>query len=253
MEASLALATADNEYEAIVEKGGKQSIAKALSRATTRLMRPSSLPSTRRGSQLAAEIQELEIQEREQKLRGALPDYVQKLILGYELRTYYFEIIECFRKLAIVCLPVFFRPSGSVSQLVFGLMVCFLTFGAHMLYHPYIDHKNDRLAQLCQVQIFFSLLSSIALKYDPATVSDSSNMDALLSLLTFAPIVLSVYFEIPDEVKGFLTERLGLHKIKMKLVNILAEQPAHSSTTTADSLAVNVSSVEVSVTTDQRA
>lgn len=72
--------------------------------------------------------------EREQdELRKKLPDYVQKLILGYELRTFYFEIIECFRKLAIVCLPVFFQPSGSVVQLMFGLIVCFLTFGTHMV------------------------------------------------------------------------------------------------------------------------
>ena len=38
-----------------------------------------------------------------------------------------------------------------MSQLIFGLMVCFLTFGAHMLYKPYITSDNDRLAQLCQV------------------------------------------------------------------------------------------------------
>ena len=80
-----------------------------------------------------------------------LPDYVRKLIMGYELRVYYFEIIESFRKLAIVCLPVFFRPAGSVSQLLFGLMVCFLTFGTHVMYNPYTGDDDDMLAQLCQV------------------------------------------------------------------------------------------------------
>ena len=40
------------------------------------------------------------------RLSKKLPDYVQKLILGYEMRTYYFELIECGRKLSIVCLPV---------------------------------------------------------------------------------------------------------------------------------------------------
>ena len=72
---------------------------------------------------------------------------------------------RCVRKLAIVCLPVFFQPSGSVSQLIFGLVICFLTFGAHMVYAPYVEHNDDRLAQLCQAQIFFALLSAIALKY----------------------------------------------------------------------------------------
>ena len=112
------------------------------SRAQLQAMAESSLEAMRQIAALEAE---------EEKLRAALPDYVQKLILGYELRTYYFEIIESLRKLAIVCLPVFFRPSGSVSQLIFGLMVCFLTFGAHMLYHPYTNSEDDRLAQLCQV------------------------------------------------------------------------------------------------------
>ena len=73
------------------------------------------------------------LQAQEDKLRSELPDYVQKLIQGYELRVYYFELFECARKLAIVCAPVFFEPSGSTAQLTFGLCMCFLTFGAYMV------------------------------------------------------------------------------------------------------------------------
>ena len=68
------------------------------------------------------------------------------------------------RKLAVVCMPVFFDPDGSSSQLIFGLMICFLTFGMFMLWSPYISDDDDRVAQLCQVQIFFSLLASLLLK-----------------------------------------------------------------------------------------
>ena len=39
---------------------------------------------------LAKEVESLAAEE--EKRRTALPDYVQKLILGYELRTYYFEV-----------------------------------------------------------------------------------------------------------------------------------------------------------------
>ena len=136
-----------------------------------------------------------QLQAEEEELREALPDMVQKLILGYELRTFYFELLDCARKLAIVCLPVFFQPSGSVSQLIFGLMVCFLTFGAYMVYAPYVDDSDDHLAQLCQVQIFFALVSSIALKYDLGTLADSRNMGALLSVLTILPLVFGVLLE----------------------------------------------------------
>ena len=130
-------------------------------------------------------------------MRSKLPDYVQKLILGYELRTFYFELIECARKLAIVCLPVFFQPSGSVSQLIFGLVVCFLTFGVNVFYAPYIEDGDDHLAQLCQVQIFFALLSSITLKFDEATRRDATNIDVLLTGLTFVPPALAVILETP--------------------------------------------------------
>ena len=106
----------------------------------------------------------LKLARLDQEQRELLPGYVQRLINGYELRTWWFEIFECGRKLAVACVPVFFQPSGSVSQLIFGLVVCFLTFGTHMLCAPYVDNADDRLAQLCQVQIFFALLSSLLYK-----------------------------------------------------------------------------------------
>ena len=127
---------------------------------------------------------------------GRLPDYVQKLIMGYELRAYYFEIVECARKLAIVCVPVFLQ-SGSSSQLIFGLLVCFLTFGVHIKYNPYIADADDRLAQLCQAQIFVALLASVALKYDAATIDNPNGMDATLCVLTSLPMIMTIYLESP--------------------------------------------------------
>ena len=158
-------------------------------------------------AQITDEIAKLHREE--QKLRSQLPDYVQKLILGYELRAFYFEIIESVRKLAIVCLPVFFRPSGSVSQLIFGLMVCFITFGTHVAFHPYDHSEDDFLAQLSQVQIFFSLVSAIALKYDKGTLDDASGMDTLLSMITMVPFLVTIYLETP--LRRQVNQFIGKH------------------------------------------
>ena len=136
------------------------------------------------------------LEEEENSARNELPLYAQKLILGYELRTFYFELVECFRKLAIVCAPVFF-DAGSVPQLIFGLVVCFMTFGAHMLYAPYVDDVDDYLAQLCQFSIFFSLLLSVALKYDLDTREQPSGVDCLLSVLALLPVIFAIYLESP--------------------------------------------------------
>jgi hypothetical protein len=60
------------------------------------------------------------------RLRAELPTMLKKLTAGYELRCFWFEIFECGRKIALVCLPVFFSP-GSPGQLILGLVICFLT------------------------------------------------------------------------------------------------------------------------------
>ena len=67
----------------------------------------------------------------------------------------------------------------------------------YMVFSPYAADEDDTLSQLCQVQIFFSLLSSVALKYDANTLAQSTNMDYLLSIFTFAPIVLALVLETP--------------------------------------------------------
>ena len=96
------------------------------------------------------------------------------------------QIFECLRKLAVACVPVFFQPSGSASQLVYGLLICFMAFGAYVQCDPYEDRGNDVVAVLCQMQIFFSLLASVALA-SPADVV-GSNMDVLLVVLYFLPV-----------------------------------------------------------------
>ena len=140
------------------------------------------------------DLRELEHEDRAE--RAALPSSVSKLLTGYELRVCWFEIFECVRKLAVACLPVFFQPSGSASQLLFGLMVCFMCFGAYVHFDPFEDRGNDAVARLCQVQIFFSLLSSVALSF-----SDDENagsyIDTLLVMLWFLPVTLAVVLESP--------------------------------------------------------
>ena len=69
------------------------------------------------------------------RLRATLPTTLRKLTAGYELRCFWFEIFECFRKIALVCLPVFFSP-GSPGQLILGLVICFLTCKPALLLEP---------------------------------------------------------------------------------------------------------------------
>ncbi|KOO31505.1 mastigoneme-like protein [Chrysochromulina tobinii] len=125
------------------------------------------------------------------KLRDELPTTQRKLTAGYELRTYWFEIFECVRKILLIGLPIFF-PAGSPAQLIFGLIICFLSYGAYCVCAPYVENEDDILAQVAQVVIFFSLVSSLVTNAYP----NDPIMSALLPALLAVPVILTVLFEM---------------------------------------------------------
>lgn len=160
--------------------------------------------------QMLAALAEEDVRERRR-----LAPSIKRLTKGYEMRCWYFEIFECFRKLSIACVPVFFQPAGSPGQLVFGLLVCFVAFGAYVAIDPFDDVANDTLAKICQAQIFFSLLSSVLLSYDEATRADSTNIDALLVFLWIMPLALALMMQSPIVlVAKKLGQRQGAKHLK---------------------------------------
>jgi len=126
------------------------------------------------------------------KLRGELPTTLRKLTAGYELRMYWFEIFECVRKILLIGLPIFF-PAGSPAQLIFGLIMSFLSYGAYCVCAPFMKEEDDILAQVAQVIIFLSLVSSLVTNAYP----NDPIMSAFLPALLAVPVILTVLFETP--------------------------------------------------------
>ena len=169
-----------------------------------------------------AEMRQETLNEELSAKLNLLPGKLKKLTAGYELRTYGFEIFECIRKMLLILCPIFFE-AGSPEQLCIGLIVCFATYGAYMvsaaqartichaclppsllghswcaapaltvrcrwrivgqMYAPYVADDDDFLAQVCQAQIFFSLLSSMILSVNP----NSPTMAVLLPIMMIVP------------------------------------------------------------------
>ena len=118
-------------------------------------------------------------------LMGKLPSTVQKLVVGYEYRCYWFEIFECIRKLALVCLPQLMDPRKPVDRTVLTLIISFLTFSTYVGFSPYEDHSNDELSIICQMIIFFVLLSEIV----TLCSTESSFVDTLLPVCILVPLL----------------------------------------------------------------
>ena len=115
-----------------------------------------------------------------------------KLTGGYEMRAYWFEVFECARKICLIGLPILFEP-GSARQLIVGLLVCFISFGMYASYDPYVKDSDDWLAKVAQVSLFFSLVSSLALKVEPDSSTEA--LGVLLVFTLMVPPVAAFLFE----------------------------------------------------------
>ena len=143
-------------------------------------------------SEYATISQEIEnaanLDKRLQDLMQRMPSTVQKLVVGYEYRVYWFEIFECMRKLALTCLPQLLEP-GSIDQLVVTLLMSFCTFSMYVAYAPYEDDDNDQLSIVCQSIIFFTLLSGVVM----ACSTSASYVDILLPVCIVVPLLYVVF------------------------------------------------------------
>ena len=67
---------------------------------------------------------------------------------------------------------------------------------ADTAYAPYEADEDDRLSQICQVQIFVTLLTALVLRTDRSD-STGKSMDLLLTTLTFTPLAIALITETP--------------------------------------------------------
>jgi len=120
---------------------------------------------------------------------------------GYSLNVFYFEIVESIRKLSLVGLPVFFT-SGSIEQLLFALIITFITFGLYTMLKPYKEWEDNTVAIMCQIAIFFALVSSLALAEASPSGAVARGMDATLLILFCTPVLFECWLDSGFSCKG---------------------------------------------------
>lgn len=136
------------------------------------------------------------------QLKDHLPGAVRKLTNGYKMRTCWFEVFECLRKLFLTGIPVFF-PMGSAAQLICGLIICFVSAVILASYDPYVERSSNTLAKVCQLSLFFAIVSSIALNMQVDESSDE--LGYLLVFTMFAPHLLGLLEHSGLEIGGMFS------------------------------------------------
>jgi hypothetical protein len=118
-------------------------------------------------------------------------------LLSELLAAHRFEVFECARKVALVGFPVFF-VDDSLEQLMIGLVVCFVSVAVFSWFKPYREPSDNTLQMLCQVGIFFALLSKIILDHPDMTDTQSSVLGVLLVVLVLIPLVITLLHALLD-------------------------------------------------------
>ena len=114
------------------------------------------------------------------------------LVANYKPDFWFFEVIECVRKLLLTSALIFISP-GSATQGVFGLLMSMASQRLYIGCKQFPDPSDNRLGELAQWQLVFTFLAALMIKVD--VTSNISSYDKiifeylLLAILFFAPTI----------------------------------------------------------------
>ena len=112
---------------------------------------------------------------------------------AYRLDYYWWEIVECLRKVVLTGLFTFYKK-GSLEQLTLGLVVNVFFIQAYHNLKPYQKTGDNRYQQLCQLAIFVALLTGLN-KFSLENCSecdseDSTTISIVLNACAIIPLAL---------------------------------------------------------------
>ena len=128
---------------------------------------------------------------------STLPVYVRSLTDAYKVQYRYWEIFECGRKVTLVGFFILFGQ-GSLEQMLAGMTVCVASIAIYHNLKPYDTWQNNMLQQVCQFNIFATIMSGLVLRAmrseSPGKgFEDQMNfIGMLLSLLTVSSTMLTI-------------------------------------------------------------
>jgi hypothetical protein len=128
-------------------------------------------------------------------------DGQQFLFDSYLPKCWYFEIVECFRRLSLTALPILFLRS-SVVQIVLVLLFSLGFSALYMSLHPYEQHSDNKVAILSQWAVSMTVVGALCMKVN-ANSENGDEFDrelvAILLIIVNAMIFLfTIYASIQE-------------------------------------------------------
>lgn len=142
------------------------------------------------------------IQEEKIKLRDTYEDlkYIAFLYETYEPQRWYFEILDCGRRLFLTAIPVLIMR-GTVVQIVLVMVVSLACVAAYMELKPYVTRSDNLVAVVTQWVITLTLIVTIMFQVS-AEEEDETGKTVLAIILIFinsGVLVMTICLIIMDE------------------------------------------------------
>ena len=124
------------------------------------------------------------------------------LYSSYEPRCWWFEIFETVRRLVLTA-GVSFLDSGTGANILFSIILCLGSMRIYSGYKPFVDEKLDKLAELMQWQLIFTMVAALAMKANLAEESEQNQrkFDVLLVLIQFGSASVIAVGTLGDKLK----------------------------------------------------
>ena len=130
------------------------------------------------------------------------------LYAAYEPNVWWFEVFETCRRLLLTGGQVLLNP-GTPSQIVLNMIVCLFSMKVYAVYKPFVNSKSDRLAEVVQWQLFFTMLAALCIKVEITGDDDydKATFNLVLGLIQFAGPGVLVYQAFVFSGKGKKRQR----------------------------------------------
>lgn len=126
----------------------------------------------------------------------------------YKPRRYYFEVVECGRRIALTGLAVFIYP-GSAAQVALEVVLSAISIGVSDILSPFADSLDGWLYRAGAWVIFFTMYVALLLKVDAS--SDDSGSQEVFARVLIAAHVGMVFVVV---IQGVLSVKAGLVSIR---------------------------------------
>mmetsp|Transcript_77161 Transcript_77161/g.221760 ORF Transcript_77161/g.221760 Transcript_77161/m.221760 type:complete len:868 (+) Transcript_77161:968-3571(+) len=130
------------------------------------------------------------------------------LYTPYEPRFWWWEVIECIRRLLMTSAQVFIRGDDEILQICVTLSLSLFSMKIYSLFSPYIEDTDDIVAELGQWIVVISLLSMLYMEADggPAEVG------LFFVLIQFFAVGYTAYVAFTDiEDERLLLQSMAAH------------------------------------------